>query len=84
MLGADPRLGDVGLREPRLPLTPLNGARPAALGEEVQNNWHRYVAHVPEARGWSNQLRNEPGVLLVYERRRSMLSAPVSLHISSI
>ncbi len=51
---------------------------PAALGEEVQNNWHRYVAHVPEARGWSNQLRNEPGVLLVYERRRSMLSAAVT------
>ena len=51
---------------------------PAALGEQVQNNWHRYVAHVPEARGWSNQLRNEPGALLVYERRRSMLSTPVT------
>jgi len=51
---------------------------PAALGKEVQNNWHRYVVSAPEVRGWSNQLRNEPGILLVYERRWSMLATPIT------
>jgi hypothetical protein len=51
---------------------------PAAFGKEVQNNWHRYVVSAPEVRGWSNQLRNEPGILLVYERRWSAWQTPVS------
>ena len=38
---------------------------PAALGEEVQTAWHGIVgADRPE--GWSNQIHNEPGVLLTY------------------
>lgn len=44
---------------------------PVALGEEVQNNVHRLVG-VDTAEGWDNQLRNEPGVNLVYERRWRM------------
>jgi len=38
---------------------------PIALGEEVQNVWHRFI-HVPEAKGWGNQIRNEPAFLLTY------------------
>jgi lipid A 3-O-deacylase len=38
---------------------------PIALGEEVQNVWHRFI-HVPEAKGWANQIRNEPAFLLTY------------------
>jgi len=41
---------------------------PSALGEQVQNGWHS-VIHVPHAQGWSNQLHNEPGVVVSWERR---------------
>jgi lipid A 3-O-deacylase len=40
---------------------------PSALGKQVQNNWHQLIAK-QEARGWSNQIQNEPGVLISYER----------------
>ena len=41
---------------------------PAALGEPIQNAWHD-VIHVPHANGWSNQLHNEPGLQISWERR---------------
>lgn len=41
---------------------------PWALGEEVQNNFHSLIGS-PEARGWANQLDNEPTVVLTYERK---------------
>ena len=41
---------------------------PAALGEEVQNNFHRLI-NGDRVNGWNNQLRNEPGLTLTYERR---------------
>lgn len=41
---------------------------PAALGEEIQNNWHTLIG-VEHANGWDNQLENEPGVNLTYQRR---------------
>lgn len=41
---------------------------PSALGEDVQNGFHQII-DVAEARGWDNQLRDEPGLNLVYERR---------------
>ena len=41
---------------------------PAALGEPIQNAWHD-VIHVPHANGWSNQLHNEPGLQVSWERR---------------
>lgn len=41
---------------------------PAALGEEAQNSVHR-LRGFSEAKGWSNQLQNEPGILLLAERK---------------
>jgi hypothetical protein len=41
---------------------------PSALGEEIQNGWHS-VIKVPHAQGWPNQLHNEPGLVLSWERR---------------
>ncbi len=41
---------------------------PAALGEPIQNNVHRIIGS-DEAHGWDNQLQNEPGVVLVFERK---------------
>jgi lipid A 3-O-deacylase len=40
---------------------------PAALGKQVQNDWHQFIG-AEEARGWSRQIQNEPGVLISYER----------------
>ncbi len=41
---------------------------PSALGEAIQNSWHD-VIHVPHANGWANQLHDEPGLQLSWERR---------------
>ncbi len=41
---------------------------PAALGREVQNTTHR-IMNIPTAKGWDNQLHNEPGFILSYERK---------------
>ena len=41
---------------------------PHAFGEQVQNNFHRLIGS-PESNGWDNQLDDEPGVLLIYERK---------------
>jgi hypothetical protein len=38
---------------------------PSALGKPVQSEWHNLV-NADEPRGWSNQLHDEPGVLLAY------------------
>jgi lipid A 3-O-deacylase len=38
---------------------------PAALGKPVQTEWHKWV-DADHPRGWDNQLRNEPGLLLAY------------------
>jgi lipid A 3-O-deacylase len=51
---------------------------PSALGEEVQNNFHRLIGS-PQAEGWSNQLRDEPIVSLTHERKwRHLWHHPVS------
>ncbi|MDE2228104.1 MAG: lipid A deacylase LpxR family protein [Alphaproteobacteria bacterium] len=42
---------------------------PAALGRQVQNDWHQFVVGIPGGEGWHGQLRNEPGLALSYERR---------------
>jgi lipid A 3-O-deacylase len=44
---------------------------PSALGEDVQNGFHELI-QVDRARGWDNQIRDEPGVNLVYERRHRL------------
>lgn len=41
---------------------------PSALGRQVQNGFHQII-HVPEAEGWTHQLRDEPGLMLSWERR---------------
>lgn len=41
---------------------------PAALGREAQNSVHR-LRGLDEAKGWRHQLENEPGVLMLYERK---------------
>jgi len=41
---------------------------PAALGEQVQNGFHRII-NADTAKGWDQQLHNEPGLNLIYERK---------------
>ncbi|MCU0793032.1 MAG: lipid A deacylase LpxR family protein [Opitutaceae bacterium] len=47
---------------------------PSALGEEFQNGFHDII-NVARANGWKHQLRDEPGVNLVYERRHRYSTA---------
>ncbi|MFA7429046.1 MAG: lipid A deacylase LpxR family protein [Rhodospirillaceae bacterium] len=48
---------------------------PSALGRQVQNDWHGVIG-VDEARGWDNQLKDEIGVLLAYERKVEAWRSP--------
>jgi lipid A 3-O-deacylase len=41
---------------------------PAAFGKKTQNDWHQYIG-VSRSRGWDEQLDNEPGLMLSYERK---------------
>lgn len=41
---------------------------PSALGEQVQNGYHRII-DVDTAKGWDHQLKDEPGINLVAERK---------------
>jgi lipid A 3-O-deacylase len=41
---------------------------PAALGRQVQNGFHNIIG-VAHANGWSNQIHNEAGLNLVFERK---------------
>jgi hypothetical protein len=40
---------------------------PGALGRQIQNDWHQFMG-IHQAEGWSNQIQNEPGGALSYER----------------
>lgn len=42
---------------------------PLAMGEELQKFIHNHVTDSPSPKGWSNQLENEPGLLLSWQRR---------------
>lgn len=42
---------------------------PAAIGRQVQTFVHRSLTSSPIPRGWSNQLENEPGLILSWQRR---------------
>lgn len=50
---------------------------PAAQGEFVQNNWHDLIG-AEEANGWGNQIRDEVGINLSFERawRSSTFDTP--------
>lgn len=41
---------------------------PAALGEQVQNNYHKLIG-VSTSKGWDNQINNELGINLIGERK---------------
>ncbi len=41
---------------------------PASLAEQVQTEWHRLL-DITTPEGWDNQLENEPGIVLYYERK---------------
>lgn len=45
---------------------------PASLAEQAQEFVHD-IRDLPAARGWDNQLSNEPGLLLYYERKWRLL-----------
>lgn len=47
---------------------------PSALGRQVQNEYHRFV-DVETAKGWRHQIRDEPGLNLVYERKYRFATA---------
>lgn len=40
---------------------------PASGGGWIHRNWHD-LFDMPEPRGWAHQLRNEPGLVVIYER----------------
>lgn len=62
-------------RSARLDIFELNFGLvgPSALGEDVQNGFHDFI-NVDRANGWDNQLRDEPGINLIYERRHRFSS----------
>lgn len=41
---------------------------PLAMGKFIQTQWHEHISNSPRPRGWGNQLDNEPGVTLAWER----------------
>ena len=41
---------------------------PQAFGEEAQNSVHK-LRDIPIAEGWDNQLKNEPGLVVAFERK---------------
>lgn len=51
---------------------------PGSFGDETQNRWHELIG-VSQSRGWDNQIENEPGIAIVYQRkwrRQRILSEP--------
>jgi lipid A 3-O-deacylase len=40
---------------------------PGAFGRQAQNDFHQFIG-IHQAQGWSNQLQNEPGGVLAYDR----------------
>lgn len=41
---------------------------PMAMGRQAQNGWHRIV-NIDRANGWDNQIGNEPGIVVSYDRK---------------
>lgn len=41
---------------------------PAALGKQAQKFIHSHITDSPSPKGWSNQLENEPGLMLAWQR----------------
>jgi len=60
-------VADTGTTLDNVMLT-LGVVGPMALGEEIQNGFHGLIGS-EKSRGWDNQLDNEPGLILTYERK---------------
>lgn len=63
-------VGLVSVSDKRLDNIELNVGvvGPASFAEDVQKTWHKWFGF-QRPNGWDNQLRNEPGILLNYERK---------------
>ncbi|MBU1002195.1 MAG: lipid A deacylase LpxR family protein [Proteobacteria bacterium] len=48
--------------------TTLGIVGPSAHSDSIQNNFHRLIGTFPSD-GWNNQLRDEPGIMLSWQRR---------------
>jgi len=66
-------VSDTGATLDNVVLT-LGVVGPAALGEPSQKFFH-HVVDSPQPKGWDNQLKNEPGIELTYERKWRSLYA---------
>lgn len=55
---------------------------PAAHADDVQTQFHKLI-DTNEPRGWGNQLRNEPGVILQYDRQWQFPFAPAGLEMDA-
>lgn len=66
LYGSIGMIAEAGLRLDQLELT-LGVVGPASLAEQTQTFVHRVVGS-REPRGWDTQLKNEPGVVLIYKR----------------
>lgn len=47
---------------------------PLALGEQSQKFIHKHFTDSPKPQGWSHQLKNEPGVMLAWQRGWPMMA----------
>lgn len=70
---------EASLRQMETLALDLGVVGPWALGEEVQNDFHDHIG-VSRAEGWSNQLGNEPGLMLSYERKWRRLWQPRKIY----
>lgn len=86
LYGSVGMVSDTGKTLDNVVLT-LGVVGPYSLAEPIQELVH-YVVDSPQPKGWNNQLKNEPGIVLTYERKwRSIydispfgLSADVTPH----
>lgn len=70
-------IAETGRRLDQLELT-LGVVGPASLAEQTQTIVHE-ITGSPEPRGWDTQLKNEPGVVLTYQRSwRRFISESIS------
>ncbi|HEU5047657.1 MAG TPA: lipid A deacylase LpxR family protein [Rickettsiales bacterium] len=61
-------MSDTGYKLDNLQLT-VGMVGPASLAQQTQRWIHKSVVNDPIPQGWANQLRDEPGIILSYERK---------------